>query len=175
MPVTRIVIVGATVALALSLPFYGKTWNLLMHHVGAVVFMGNLIVSAAWMSLARRSRSVETLRLGARGVVLTDAIFTSPGALLLLLNGGILGTPFFQSGARWLFLSIALFLVSGILWLAVLVPVQKRLALLLERVPVGGAVPAECDALLKRWFRVGGIAALLPLATLVLMVVKPNF
>jgi uncharacterized membrane protein len=175
MPVNRILMVGALVAIALSLPFYGRNWNLLMHQLGAVLFMGNLVVSAAWMSLARRSPNAEALRLGVRGVILTDAIFTLPGALLLLLNGGVLATPFFQAGAKWIFLSIALFILSGVIWGAVLVPVQKRLSAAMAAVPAGGPVPAACDALLAKWFRFGGVATLLPLATLVLMVLKPAF
>lgn len=175
MPVKRIMIIGAIVAVALSLPFYGHHWNLLMHQVGAILFMGNVIIAAAWMSLARRSRDLAALRFGIRGVILTDAIFTFPGSLLILLNGGILGTPYFETGARWLFVSIALFLVSAALWLAVLVPAQKRLSALLGAAPGGAPVPAECDGLLARWFRVGGVATLLPLVALVLMVFKPAF
>jgi uncharacterized membrane protein len=173
MPVKRITIIGAIVAVALSLPFFGHHWNLLMHQLGAILFMGNIVIAAVWLSLARRSRDAESLRFGLRGVVLTDALFTLPGSLLLLLNGGILGTPYFETGARWLFISIALFLLSAILWLAVLIPVQKRLCRLVDPVPRGGALPAECDGLLARWFRVGGVAVLLPLAALVLMVFKP--
>lgn len=165
--------VGAIIAVALSLPFYGYRWNLLMHIVGAVLFMGNIVVTAAWVSIARRARHTEALRLGVRGIVVTDTIFTMPGVLLLLLNGGILGTPFFRARAMWLFISIALFVISAIIWGAVLVPLQKRMSAVMKATPPGAAPPAEVDALIARWFRWGGIATLLPLATLVLMVVKP--
>ncbi len=174
MPVRRTLIVGAVLSVALSLPFFGHSWNLLMHQVGAILFMGNVVIGAVWMSLARRSRDADALRFAARGVILTDAMFTFPGSLLLLLNGGILGTPYFQSGARWLFISIALFMVSGILWTAILVPAQTRLSRLLAAVPRGGTVPDGCGGLLARWFRVGGVATLLLLAALVLMVFKPS-
>jgi uncharacterized membrane protein len=167
--------VGSLIAIALSLPFYGRPWNLLMHQLGAVMFLGNIFVSAVWMSLARRARHAEVLRLGVRGVILTDAIFTLPGVLLLFLNGGILATPFFQARAKWVFVSIVLFLVSGLVWGALLVPAQKRLSAAMSAVPAGGTIPAECDALLAKWFRFGGVAALLPLVTLVLMVLKPAF
>ena len=175
MPVKRIAWIGAIAAIALSVPFFGHGWNLLMHQIGAVVFMGNLIVSAAWMSLARRTRSGDALRLGVRGVILTDAIFTLPGALLLLLNGGILATPFFEARAMWVMVSATLFILSGLVWLAVLIPVQRRLWAAVESIPRGGDVPAGCEALLSTWFRAGGVATLLPFATLVLMVLKPAF
>jgi uncharacterized membrane protein len=166
---------GAIVAIALSLPFFGRNWSLFMHQLGAVLFLGNIIVTAAWMSLARRSGNPEALRLGVRGVVLTDAIFTTPGALLLLLNGGILGTPYFRAHAMWLFVGAGLFLVTGIIWAAALIPVQKKLARAMSRMPEGGPVPPECAPLLAQWFRLGGMASLLPLVALVLMVIKPSF
>jgi uncharacterized membrane protein len=169
----RILIGGVILAIALSMPFYGRTWHLFMHQVGSVLFLGNLMVSALWMSLAKRAGTPDSLRLGAQGVLLTDAVFTTPGALLLLLNGGILGTDFFRSGANWLFISIGLFLLSFIIWVAVLLPAQRRLWRAVEKMPAGGPVPPECAPLLARWFRFGGVATLLPLAALVLMIFKP--
>lgn len=173
MTTNRILLAGVIIAVALSLPFYGYRWNLLMHILGSVLFMGNIIVSAAWVSLARRARHTEALRLGVRGIIVTDTIFTMPGVLLLLLNGGILGTPFFKARAMWLFISIALFAITGIIWGAVLVPLQRRLSAVMKATPPGAVVPPEFDILLQRWYRWGGIATLLPLATLVLMVAKP--
>ena len=112
---TRILIIGAILAIAVSLPFYSRTWHLLMHQAGSIIFLGNIIVSALWMSIAKRSGSVDGFRLGVRGLMLTDAVFTTPGALLLLLNGGILGTDFFSSGGNWLFISMTMFLVTVII------------------------------------------------------------
>jgi len=174
MSVNRMLAVGAVAAIVLSLPFFGRTWNLFMHVLGAVMFMGNIVVSAAWMSLARRARHPEALRLGVRGLAVTDAVFTLPGALLVLLNGGIIATPYFQARVGWVMVSLVLFLVSGVVWGAVLVPAQKRLSALMTSMPPGGPVPEGADALVSRWFRWGGIATLLPLVSLVLMVVKPR-
>ncbi|MDH4035905.1 MAG: DUF2269 domain-containing protein [Candidatus Krumholzibacteria bacterium] len=174
MNTNRILIVGVIIAIALSLPFYGYRWNLFMHIFGAVLFMGNIMVTAAWASMARRAKHTEALRLGVRGIVVTDTIFTMPGVLLLVLNGGILGTPFFKAHAMWLFVSIGLFVVSGIIWGAILVPLQRRMSALMKATPPGSAVPPQVDGLLALWFRWGGIATLLPLVTLILMVAKPD-
>lgn len=171
MKISRIAIVAALIAVALSLPFYGPVWNRLMHLLGAILFMGNIVVTVVWMSLARRSGDGGALRLAARGVALTDVIFTLPGALLLLLNGGILGTPYFKVGEPWLIVSLVLFVLSGVLWLSVLVPIQKRLL----RVAVGsGDNVAESEQLIRDWFRWGGLVTLMPLVSLVLMVYKPT-
>ena len=171
----RIVPIAALVVVALSLPFYGRTWNHFMHVVGAVLFLGNLIVTAVWMTLAKRSRHPESLRLGVQGVILTDHLFTTPGALLLLINGGILASPYFQTGWHWLAVGIALFVASGVVYGAAVVPTQNKLAQAMSRMPAGGPVPPDVDALMARWFRFGGIATLLPLISLWFMVFKPEF
>jgi len=164
------ILIAVAVSVVLSLPFFGKTWNLFMHIFGAILFMGNIIVTAAWLSMARRSGSGGAVQMATRGVMVTDVMFTLPGSLLLLLNGGILGTEFFKAGASWVFASIGLFLVSGIVWGAVLVPVQRRMEAVAQSEPTG----PEMMELMSKWFRFGGIATLFPLITLVLMVVKPK-
>ena len=169
------VLIAIALAVVLSLPFYGHNWNLFMHIFGAVLFMGNIIVTAVWGSLAKRSGSPEVMRYATRGIVLTDVIFTTPGALLLLLNGGIHGTHWFKEGATWIFVSLGLFVVTGVIWLAVLVPTQRRMMAAAWSTTGTDPVPAETFALFQRWFRWGGIATVLILAVLVLMVWKPAF
>lgn len=171
----RIVFAGAIVAIVLSLPFFGRDWNRFMHLLGVVLFLGNAVVGAVWMSLVRRSGDPEVVRVGVRAIVLTDALFTLPPVLLLTLNGGMLGTQWFKAGAAWIIAAVLLFAATGILWGAVLVPIQKQLSRLLEAMPPHGPLPPECDVLIARWFRWGGIATLLPLVIFVLMVFKPTF
>jgi uncharacterized membrane protein len=172
---TRIAPIAALAVVALSLPFYGRTWNHFMHVLGAVLFLGNLIITAVWMTLAKRSGNPEALRLGVRGVILTDHLFTTPGALLLLINGGILAAPYFKTSWHWLAAGIALYVASGVIYGGIVIPTQKKLSVAMNKMPVGGPIPPECDTLLRRWFRFGGIATLLPLIVLWLMVFKPAF
>ena len=162
-------------AILLSLPFLGSTWNLFMHELGAVLFLGNIIVSAVWMALARREGTSDALRLGIRGVLLTDALFTTPGVMLLLVNGGILATPYFRAGAEWVMIGATLFILTAVLYFAAIAPVQRRLSKLMEATPRGAPLPEAATPLVARWFRWGGIATLLPLIILVLMVMKPVF
>jgi uncharacterized membrane protein len=171
----RIVLGAVLAAVALSLPFYGRNWNHFMHVLGAVLFLGNLIVTAVWMALARRSRHPESLRLGVQGVLLTDHLFTTPGAILLLINGGILAAPYFKTSWHWLAVGIALFVASGVVYGSTVVPAQKKLGEAMSRMPTGGPVPPEVEALMARWFRCGGIATVLPLVALWFMVFKPAF
>jgi len=102
MNINRILTIGALLAVVLSLPFFGRNWNRMMHLLGAVLFLGNILVTAVWASLARRNRDPEVVRMFVRGVLVTDAVFTLPGVVLLFMNGGILGTEWFKAGAPWI-------------------------------------------------------------------------
>jgi len=167
----KMIAIAIVLPLVMSAPMFGRTWNLFLHIFGAILFMGNIAATAVWASLARRDGGTGAVRLASRGIVITDLIFTTPGAILLLVNGGIIGTEFFKVGAPWLVVSLALFVFSGVVWLALMVPLQKRL-LEVAHTP-GDEVPDEWHTLIRQWFRMGGIATLLPLITLVLMVAKP--
>ncbi len=168
------ILIIVAVAAVLSLP-YGHRWNLLMHIVGAIVFMGNIVVTAVWMSMARRSGVPANLRFAAHGVLAADIYLTTPGVVLLFVNGLILSFHWFEKGgAGWLHVSMGLFVLSGVAWLALLVPIQRKLARLAAEGAPGDDLPAGFRPALKAWFRWGGILTLLPLITLVLMVLKPE-
>jgi uncharacterized membrane protein len=165
------------VSIVPSLPFFAYEWNLFLHLLGAVAFLGNIIVTAVWMSLARKSGEPSCLRFAVRGVIVTDVYFTTPGVILLLLNGGILSTGWFKSGqASWIVVALGLFVLSGIAWFGFLIPLQRDMSRVCS---VSGGpdddLPPEFYGLLARWYRWGLIATLLPLLTLGIMVIKPNF
>jgi uncharacterized membrane protein len=91
------------------------------------------------------------------------------------VNGGILSAPYFKTNWHWLAAGIVLYVLSGAIWGMAVIPAQKKLSHAMSRMPAGGPIPAECDALMAKWFRFGGIATLLPLIALALMVFKPVF
>lgn len=160
-------IIAIAIPILLSMPFYGAVCQRFLHVVGTVMFMGNLFVTAMWGGLAKRRGDASAMALAVRGIIVTDVAFTTPGALLLLLNGGLLGTPYFKAGIPpWLLVSLVLFLLAVVFWLALMVPLQTRM---LRRVDQGEDILAD----FKRWFRWGGIVSLITLIVLVLMVFKP--
>jgi len=175
MTTNRIKAVAAILAIVVSLPFFGRNWHRCMHLLGAVMFLGDILVTAVWVSVARKNRDPEVARVLVRGLFLTDALFLLPGVLLLLLNGGQLGVEWFKAGAAWIMISVVLFLLTALVYGVLLEPVQKKLARAVDATPAGGTLPPEYDALLAKWFRWGGIATLLPLLTFALMVFKPTF
>ena len=79
-----LLVVAAVVA---SLPLYSYRWHTLLHITGAVIFLGNIIVTGAWMLMAERARSISTIHFSAKTVIRADFLFTLPGVLLILMNG----------------------------------------------------------------------------------------
>ena len=142
-----------------------------LHLLGVCLFVGNIIVSAFWKVLADRTRDLAVVRFGSRLVNLTDAVFTGGGATLLAVSGhmmapvhgGVLTTG-------WILWSYVLFGFSGLLWLAVLVPIQVKQARLLKGAV--GEVPAAYYRLEGVWSAVGILATLVPLPALWMMITK---
>ena len=148
---------------------------LAIHILAAVIFMGNLITAAFWKMRADRSGNVETMALTARAVLLADFIFTGPGIGALLVTGiwlaGITGWQRFQE--PWLGISLVLLVLTGVIWLGVLVPLQLRMARLSREGAASGTVNEAYTRASRMWAMFGGIATLLPVIILVLMVIKP--
>ena len=114
-------------ALAASLPLYPFAWHTFLHIAGAVVFLGNIIVTAAWMMLAERTKHVEVIHFSAKAVIRADLLFTLPGVLLILMNGFAMvfarwgGWGAFEQ-ITWISVALALFTASGAIWAGMLIP-----------------------------------------------------
>ncbi len=81
----------AVAVLVVSLPLYPYRWHMFLHIAGVVVFLGNIIVTAAWMLMAERTRSLMVIHFSAKAVIRADLLFTLPGVLLILMNGFAMG------------------------------------------------------------------------------------
>ena len=149
---------------------------LFLHVLGAIAFMGNLVVSAMWMSQAKKTRDARVLHFAAKSVVRADWLFTLPGILLILVPGLLMLGPFGGfPGPAWVELALTLFVISGIIWAAVLIPLQKRMVVITdEAVRTKAELDATFDSAIRRWMMWGGIATLLPFVSLIVMVFKPS-
>jgi uncharacterized membrane protein len=156
--------------------FLPYQWHKLLHILGAVLFLGNIIVTAVWLVLAEQTRNQATLRFAVRAVNWADVFFTAPGILLLLANGQIMATAAWGGmRASWIMLALGLFILSGIIWVGFLVRFQHRLIQL--SAPAAGSaasLPAGFFRVLHAWYIAGTVATVSPLVSLVLMVVKPQ-
>ena len=151
-------------------------WLKTLHILGAVLFLGNIIVTGWWKVMADRTRDPRVIAFAQRQVTLTDFVFTAGGAALLLAagiaNAVIHGMDY--KSIRWLAWGYWLFIASGVLWVTVLIPVQVKQAKLARAFGAGGTIPEQYWKLGRVWIVVGVVATLLPLANLYWMVFKPT-
>lgn len=149
---------------------------LALHILSAVIFVGNIITAAFWKVRADNSGNLDTIALSTRAVVIADWAFTGPGIIVLLGTGlamvGLTGWDRFQQ--LWLGLSFILLIVTAIIWLVVLVPLQRRMARLAREGAASGTLDPAYYRTSWMWAIFGGIATLLPVVILFLMVLKPT-
>jgi uncharacterized membrane protein len=146
-----------------------------VHIFGVVLFLGNIVVTAVWKTLADRTREPRTIAYAQHLVTLTDFIFTAGGIVLILIGGyGMVWTGGLNPlGQTWLIWGQSLFIASGIIWAALLIPIQRAQAREARAFAGGGPIPESYWRLSRRWAIWGTIATLLPLANLYFMVLKP--
>ncbi len=139
-----------------------------LHVTGAVLLIGNVIVTGFWATFLYRARPAVPFRPVARAIMWADACFTLAGGALLTISGILLvrarGYPVL--GTPWLIRGIGALAASTLLWLVFLLPDQWRL----ERLDPADA--AGLRRLFLRWSAVGWAATLMLLYGLWCMVAK---
>ena len=144
-----------------------------VHLVGAVLFIGNIVVTGWWKFMADATRDARIIGFAQRQVTLTDWIFTLGGVVLVAIGGignaALHGMPL---DTPWLALGSILFTASGIIWVAVLIPLQMRLGRMARGFAHGGPIPPAYWRAEKLWACFGVLATLLPLANIPVMVFK---
>jgi uncharacterized membrane protein len=89
-----------------------------IHLLGVVLFLGNIIVTAVWKTLADRTREPRTIAYAQRLVTVTDWIFTLGGIVLILVGGyGMVANAGLDPlGQTWLIWGQGLFIASAVIW-----------------------------------------------------------
>jgi len=148
---------------------------LLLHILGVVVFLGNIVVTGVWKALADRTRNPAVIGYAQRLVIVTDIAFTATGAALIAVSGPVLAEDFGGvGGPAWITWGLALFAASGVIWVGILIPIQIVQARLARTFSSGGEIPDRYWSLARAWNVFGTIATLLPLVNLYLMTFKPE-
>jgi uncharacterized membrane protein len=148
----------------------------LLHVFGAVLFVGNILVTALWKTMADRTRDAAVVAFAQRMVTVTDFCFTSVGAALVLVPGVLMAQEFGPTfwTIPWLGWGLALFGTAGLIWTAVLIPIQVRQSRLARGFAAGGPIPEAYWRLGRWWAAFGALATLLPIINLYLMVHRPE-
>jgi uncharacterized membrane protein len=148
----------------------------LLHIFGVVLFLGNIITAVLWKSLADRSNDPRVIAYALDGIINADRIFTIPGVGLITVTGIslVLISGYSFLGTSWIWQSLVLFGISGVVFMAVLAPLQRRLHELAVRGVRGNFDRLGYQRLSRQWAIWGSLATLTPLAALGLMVLKPS-
>ena len=149
---------------------------LVVHVLGVVIFLGNIIVTAVWKMLADRTREPAVIAYAQRLVTITDVAFTATGAALIVIAGQVMASDFggVFDGPTWLTVGWWLFIASGIIWVVALIPIEVMQTRLARDFRSGGPIPERYWRLSTLWAVFGVIATLLPLANLYFMIIKPD-
>ncbi len=143
-----------------------------LHVLSACLFLGNVVVSGTWAFLAERTRNFDVISFSNRLVLITDLMFTLTGALLVVYTGSLMSQRYAGAPAEsqaWISWSYMLFGLSGAIWALVLVPIQLRQRVLLNR---HLTITPEYLKLSRIWQISGAVATIVPLPIVYLMIVK---
>src|SRR5690606_18681441 len=164
------VLIVIVVLASLPFPFYSHQWHKLLHVLGAILFIGNIVGAAVWMALALVSRQTRVIHFAAKTVNQADLLFTIPGVLLLFINGLVLAPSFGGGsvfGASWVVAGMALLILSGLLWAGFLLRYQTQLV---ELSATGEQVSGEFFNVFRKWSIWGSISTALAIIALILII-----
>ncbi|HEX9165276.1 MAG TPA: DUF2269 family protein [Gemmatimonadales bacterium] len=138
-----------------------------LHVMGAVLLAGNVTVTGVWALLMYRARREVPFRPVARAILWTDLLTVAGGAMLTIT--GILmirqaRLPW--ADLPWLIRGIGALAASTVVWLAVLLPDQMRMARL------GSGDSGRLRVLFRRWSVVGWSTTVLLYVAIWYMVTK---
>jgi uncharacterized membrane protein len=145
-----------------------------LHIIGVVVLLGNVTITAYWKVLADRTSDTRLIAHAQHGVTVADWIFTLAGIVLILVGGygaaAVARLSIITS--TWLVLGQLLFLVSGLVWICILIPIQIRQARAARSLLPDDTLPLQYRHDSRRWL-IWGIIATVPLvAAIYVMVAK---
>jgi uncharacterized membrane protein len=150
-------------------------WKLI-HVLGVVLFVGNIITGILWKVLADRTRNPALIAHACAGLTRSDRVFTMPGVMLLTVAGiaAAISGNFPILGTGWILWSIVLLTISGLAFMLRVAPLQRRMHALAAAGTGDGQLDwIAYEAATRSWNVWGVIALSTPLAALALMILKP--
>ncbi|MBC7768151.1 MAG: DUF2269 domain-containing protein [Phycisphaerales bacterium] len=147
-----------------------------LHVIGACVLLGTGAGIAFFMLMSHRTKDARFIAQTANTVVVADWLFTASAVVIQPITGFLLadaiGWPLSEG---WVALSLALYVLTGALWLPV-VWIQMRLRrLAATAADAGEPLPDAYFRLFRLWFACGVPAFIAVLSILWLMIARPSF
>jgi uncharacterized membrane protein len=147
----------------------------LIHVVAVMVFLGNIVTGLYWMRFAVGTKDIGIVNHAIKGIIKADRYFTIPG-VIVITTFGILAAiqgqfPLLRTG--WIFWSIVMFSISGLIFGIKVAPLQKEmLSMTLDQKSSTDFDWTGFHKVHLAWDVWGGLAILTPLAALVMMILK---
>lgn len=146
----------------------------LLHLVAVVIFLGNIFTGLFWMHIAVKTKDIKIIFHSICGIIKSDRIFTIPG-VIVITAGGLMAAidgniPILSTG--WIFWSIILFSISGIVFAWKVAPLQKKIYILTSDKTKNDFDWITLNKVYFEWEIWGLIALLTPIAALVMMTLK---
>ena len=146
----------------------------LIHIFAVIIFLGNIITGLYWMKKADRTNNLSIISFTMKGIISSDKLFTIPGVVVITIGGFAAaiygGIPILKTG--WIFWSLVLFILSGLIFSWKLAPLQREIYQLIKTADANNFNQAVYHSYLKQWERWGLAAMLAHLGALILMVMK---
>lgn len=148
----------------------------IVHVTAVIIFLGNLVTGILWKIHGDQTNDPAIIRHTIAGLIRADRWFTIPGVVLILIGGfgaaAVGGLPLLRT--RWILWGIILFTISGIAYMARVVPLQQQmLAVARSGVESGKFDRDRYRALSRSWNVWGTIALLTPTLAMIAMIAKP--
>jgi uncharacterized membrane protein len=150
---------------------------LVLHLLGTVAFFSNLIAALFWQARASRDRHPAVVAFAFRTLNAGDSWITPIAVATLLASGVGLALVSGRSilGTGWLLWSTAAFLGSGLVFVARVLPAQRRLARWTANEAAAGRLDRERYAWeARRWAHPAHSSLGLATIALLLMITKPD-
>jgi len=150
-------------------------WKL-VHIVAVIAFLGNIATGLFWAIRAHKTRDLRFIASTFDGIIRSDRWVTLPGVAGMVIAG--VGAsidarlPILSTG--WIFWSIVLLSISGVIFAFRVAPLQRSLLELAVAGDNSALAMTSLDRDFRHWERWGLIALMAPLMALVLMVLKPS-
>jgi uncharacterized membrane protein len=146
----------------------------LIHIIAVIIFLGNIITGLFWMRIANKTNNLPIISFTMKGIIISDKWFTIPGVIIITAGGFTAaiegGLPLLRTG--WIFWSIVLFSLSGLVFAWKLAPLQRKIFQITANAGKDNFNHKLYHSCLKQWEMWGLAALLTPLAALVMMVLK---
>ena len=143
------------------------------HFVGMILLLGAGGASAFYKFVIDRSNSLEMIVQMNKLVVLADWLFTTPAIILQPITGfALMHTLGFTISDCWIYISLALYTVSTLLWLIAVYFQIRMKKIAIKAYEQNTQIPQSYFKYAKIWFYLGFPSFFAMVAIIFLMVYK---